>query len=155
MKFNENESLGRQCVSEIRRTLALKNINASGRTSAALGYKEDVGSLEVFFNNSEHAPAYTLQHGSGPHYNSEPKGFVEAIKKWVREKPNFTPFNGKTDEKSYDASAWAIIQHIRKYGTRRFNTFTDVWTGVQKEAEKEFQRRYSIYVKQQILEALK
>lgn len=155
MEFNGNESLGRQCVAEIRRTMALKNINASGRTSAALDYEESIGSLRVFFNKNEHAPAYSLQHGSGPHKNTQPEGFVEAIKRWVREKPNFTPFNGGRDEKDYDSSAWAIIQAIRRRGTRRYGTFTDVWTSVSEEAAKEFKRRYAIWVKQQIFDALK
>jgi hypothetical protein len=155
MKFNENESLGMQCVAEIRRILALKKINASGRTSAALTYEETPGSLTVGFNNSEHAPAFSLQHGSGPHRNSEPKGFVEAILRWVREKPNFTPFNGKRDAKSYDRSAWAIICHIRKYGTQRYGGFTDVWQSVYDDAVVEFRKRYAIWMRQQIKEVLK
>lgn len=155
MEFKENESLGEQCVDEIRRILELKNINASGRTSRSLDYRETPGSLEVFFNNSEHAPAFSLQHGSGPHRNSQPEGFVEAILRWVREKQSFTPLNGKKDNKSLNSAAWAIIQHIRKHGTKRYGDFTDVWQSVYEDAVVEFRKRYAIWVKQQIKDVMK
>ena len=154
MQFNPNDSLGKQCVAEIRRNMQLQTMNASGDTSRALEYEESPGHLRVFFNNPNHAPAYSLQHGSGPHFNSQPEGFVEAIIRWVRVKPGFRPSGGNADA-AYNRAAWAIVTKIRRYGTNRFGGFTDIWTSVYNDAVVEFGKRYAIYVKQQISDALR
>lgn len=105
------EEMARQCVEEIRRQMDIQGINASGRTSASLGYEVEPNHVTIFAEG-EHAPILTLQRGSGPHLNSEPEGFVEAIKKWVAIR------FASEDAERRDSIAWAVITKIRKEGTK-------------------------------------
>lgn len=52
-----------QTRDEIRANMVSKNINASGRTSAAFGIREDATSIALVLGEGQHAPLETLEIG--------------------------------------------------------------------------------------------
>lgn len=136
-----------ETITRIRDAMAKENINASGDTSKSLqGVETDYRLTIKAVGN--HAPFRTLQHGSGPHKKDYPKGFVDAIQKWVRIKPNFTPFvvrKGADKEQQYTDAAWAIIGAIRRRGTKRYlRPRNDIYTPYLKKCIDDFKRKVAI-----------
>lgn len=137
------KGIAAKAIDAIRSRMASEGINASGRTSASLRGEDDDTHV-LIWAEGEHAPFATVQHGGGPHRNSEPLGFEEAIRRWVREKPGFVPHQreGEDLEHALDRAAGAIIHKIRREGTGRYShPRDDIYSPALDAAVEEFKRR--------------
>lgn len=145
-------NIAARAIAAIRERMAVEKINASGRTSASLRGEEDGTHLRILAEG-EHAPFRSVQHGGGPHVNSEPNGFEEAIREWVRVKPGFTvaQHQGEDLEHALNRAADAIIHTIRELGTLRHrHPRADIYTPALDSAVAEFREM----VKQILIEKI-
>lgn len=151
---DEPRGIAAKAIAAIQSRMASEGINASGRTSASLRGEEDESHMKIWAEG-EHAPIRTVQHGGGPHRNSEPRGFEEAIHEWVRVKPGFAPEQreGESFERALNRAAGAIIHSIRERGTRRHRSpRDDIYSPALDAAVSEFREKVkSILVKKIIL----
>lgn len=147
---DEPKGIAAKAIAAIQSRMASEGINASGRTSASLRGEEDNEHLRIWAEG-EHAPFRTLQHGGGPHRNSEPRGFEEAIREWVRIKPGFAPAQreGESFEQALNRAAGAIIHSIRERGTLRHRSPRgDIYSPALEQAVGEFREKVkSILIK--------
>lgn len=127
------EEIAERCIADIKQRMTAVDAVATGSTYRALSFESEPNHLTIFLEG-RHAPAVTLQRGSGPHYNSEPKGFVEAIREWV-------DVRFKTaDPLRKKRLTWAIVTKIRKEGTALFRSgqTRDVYSAALERAEEDF-----------------
>ena len=132
------EGIGERCVNSIRAAMSSANENASGRTSASLGYKEDNYNLLVFADG-EHAPFRTTQWGNKP----TPKGgngFLPQIIQWVKDKRLSVDVKPtETLEQAQSRAGRAIYAKIWREGTERYKSpRQDIYTPALDAAIDEF-----------------
>ena len=135
------DSIGAACVDTIRAAMAAAGINASGRTSNSLGFKESAYDLEVFAEGS-HAPIFTLQNGNKPTPQGG-NGFLPAIIQWVEDKGlPVSPRGDETPERALRRTASAIYWSIWRNGTGRYRQpRADIYTPALDKAVADFAER--------------
>lgn len=132
------EDVGAKCVAAIQAAMSSAALNASGRTSASLGYKQDTWRLTVFADG-EHAPIFTLQNSVKPTPRGG-NGFLPEILQWVKDK-GLTVKQGPRQslESAQKAAAQAIYHSIWERGTRRtYPPRKDIYSPALDEAIRSF-----------------
>lgn len=116
----------------IRQKLATKGINASGRTSAAIGVHQIASGFQLgkFSNGSRTAPIETLEIGRPA--GAVPHGFKSIIYQWTIDKGITTESNSHRW-----AIATQIAKKIRDEGTERHKHHVDVYSTITKEAARD------------------
>ena len=104
-----------QARDEIRANMQTQNINASGRTSAALQVRQNGSRIELVKVAGENAPFQTLQYGRSG--GKVPAGFYYIIKQWTRDKG--LSFSNETERGTF---AFFTARKIAREGTRRHET---------------------------------
>lgn len=104
-----------QARDEIRANMQAQNINASGRTSAALQVRQNGSRIELVKVAGENAPFQTLQYGRAG--GKVPAGFYYIIKQWTRDKG--LSFADETERGTF---AYFVARKIAREGTRRHET---------------------------------
>lgn len=104
-----------QARDEIRANMQTQNINASGRTSAALQVRQNGSRLELVKVAGDNAPFQTLQYGRAG--GKVPAGFYYIIKQWTRDKG--LSFADETDRGTF---SYFVARKIAREGTRRHET---------------------------------
>ena len=132
------EDVGAECVASIQAAMAAANLNASGKTSASLGYQQGTWRLTVFADG-EHAPFATLQNSVKPTPQGG-DGFLPQILQWVKDKGlSVTQGPRQTLESAQRAAAGAIYHSIWERGTRQtFPPRKDIYTPALDEAVDRF-----------------
>lgn len=145
------EGIGERCVNSIRGAMASANENASGRTSASLGYKEDNYNLLVFADG-EHAPFHTTQWGNKPTPTGG-NGFLPQIIQWLKDKcldVDVKPT--ETLEQAQARAGRAIYTKIWREGTERYKTpIQGIYTPALDAAVDEFTNKVAGAVVKMIL----
>lgn len=132
------EDVGAKCVADIQAAMSAASLNASGRTSASLGYKQDTWRLTIFAEG-EHAPIFSLQNSVKPTPQGG-NGFLPEILQWVKDK-GLTVKQGPRQslEAAQKAAAQAIYHSIWERGTRRtFPPRKDIYSPALEEAIRSF-----------------
>lgn len=104
-----------QARDEIRANMQTQNINASGRTSAALQVRQNGSRIELVKVAGENAPFQTLQYGRAG--GKVPAGFYYIIKQWTRDKG--LSFDNETERGTF---AYFVSRKIAREGTNRHKT---------------------------------
>lgn len=133
-----SENVGAECVAAIQAAMSAANLNASGATSASLGYKQGEWELEIFADG-EHAPIFTLQNSVKPTPRGG-NGFLPEILQWVKDK-GLTVKQGphQSLEAAQKAAAQAIYHSIWERGTRRtYPPRKDIYSPALDEAIRSF-----------------
>lgn len=104
-----------QARDEIRANMQTQNINASGRTSAALQVRQNGSRIELVKVAGENAPFQTLQYGRAG--GKVPAGFYYIIKQWTRDKG--LSFSNETERGTF---AYFAARKIAREGTSRHET---------------------------------
>lgn len=104
-----------QARDEIRANMQTQNINASGRTSAALQVRQNGSRIELVKVSGDNAPFQTLQYGRSG--GKVPAGFYHIIKQWTRDKG--LSFSTETERGTF---AYFVARKIAREGTRRHET---------------------------------
>lgn len=133
-----SEDIGAKCVAAIQEAMSTATLNASGRTSASLGYKQGIWALEIFAEG-KHAPIPTLQNSVKPTPRGG-NGFLPEILQWVKDK-GLTVKQGphQSLEAAQKAAAQAIYHSIWERGTRRtFPPRKDIYSPALEEAIRSF-----------------
>lgn len=116
------DELGGEVVAMIRGGMDAAGVNATGRTSKAIGWEASEWRLTVFAAAGRRAPVDTLEHGRGP--GAMPA--VADIIEWLDAK-GITPRGGGA--KAKERAAWLIARKIATEGTdRHANPRKDVYT---------------------------
>lgn len=101
-----------QARDEIRANMQTQNINASGRTSAALQVVQGGGKIALIKAEGQNAPFVTLQYGRAG--GRVPAGFYEILKQWSRDKGlSFA------NEQERGTFAYFLARKIAREGTKR------------------------------------
>lgn len=132
------EDVGAKCVADIQAAMSAASLNASGRTSASLGYKQDTWRLTIFADG-EHAPIFTLQNSVKPTPRGG-NGFFPEILQWVKDK-GLTVKQGPRQSlaSAQKAAAQAIYHSIWERGTRRtYPPSKDIYSPALDEAIRSF-----------------
>lgn len=132
------EDVGAKCVADIQAAMSAASLNASGRTSASLGYKQDTWRLTIFAEG-EHAPIFSLQNSVKPTPQGG-NGFFPQILQWVKDKGlSVTQGPRQTLESAQRAAAGAIYHSIWERGTRQtIPPRKDIYTPALDEAVDRF-----------------
>lgn len=109
---NTIASILTQARDEIRANMQTQNINASGRTSAALQVRQNGSRIELVKVAGENAPFQTLQYGRAG--GKVPAGFYYIIKQWTRDKG--LQFDTESKRGTF---AYFVARKIAREGTRR------------------------------------
>lgn len=104
-----------QARDEIRANMQAQNINASGRTSAALQVVQRGTKIELIKAEGQNAPFQTLQYGRVK--GRVPRGFFYIIQQWTRDK-GFSFEN----EKHRNAFTAYVVNKVKTEGTNRHET---------------------------------
>ena len=112
---NTIASILTQARDEIRANMQTQNINASGRTSAALQVRKIGSRLELVKVAGDNAPFRTLQYGRAG--GKVPAGFYYIIKQWTRDKG--LSFANETERGTF---AYFVARKIAREGTQRHET---------------------------------
>lgn len=110
-----------QARDEIRANMQTQNINASGRTSAALQVRQNGSRIELVKVAGDNAPFQTLQYGRAG--GRVPRGFYEILKQWSRDKGlSFA------SERERGTFAYFLAKKIAREGTdRHTHPRTDIY----------------------------
>lgn len=139
--FGGVEDIGAKCVGSIRAAMAAGDVNASGATSASLGYRQSQWELTVYAEG-KHAPIFSLQNSVKPTPRGG-DGFLPEIVQWVRDR-GLTVRRGprQTEEAAQWAAARAIYHNIWENGTRRtFPPSKEIYSPALAEAVEDFTRQ--------------
>lgn len=129
-----------QVRDEIRANMQTQNINASGRTSAALQVVQRGTKIELIKAEGQNAPFQTLQYGRAG--GNVPAGFYYIIKQWTRDKG--LPFSNETERGTF---AYFVARKIAREGTLRHETpNTQVYSEPIKKATEEVAKVVKDYV---------
>lgn len=129
-----------QARDEIRANMQTQNINASGRTSAALQVRQVGSRFELVKVAGENAPFQTLQYGRAG--GKVPAGFYYIIKQWTRDKG--LSFANETERGTF---AYFVARKIAREGTRRHETpNTQVYSETIKKATEEIGKEVRQYI---------
>lgn len=104
-----------QARDEIRANMQTQNINASGRTSAALQVRQNGSRIELVKEAGENAPFQTLQYGRSG--GKVPAGFYYIIKQWTIDKG--LQFDTESKRGTF---AYFTARKIAREGTKRHET---------------------------------
>jgi hypothetical protein len=104
-----------QARDEIRANMQAQNVNASGRTSAALQVVQRGTKIELIKAEGQNAPFQTLQYGRGG--GKVPAGFYSIIKQWTLDKG--LSFDSETERGTF---AYFVARKIAREGTQRHKT---------------------------------
>lgn len=147
-----SEDIGAQAVAAIQAAMSAANLNASGATSASLGYKQGVWELEIFAEG-KHAPIRTLQNSVKPTPQGG-NGFLPQILQWVKDK-GLTVKQGprQTLEAAQRAAAGAIYHSIWERGTRQtFPPRKDIYSPALDEAVVKFSEQVAAAITVELIE---
>ena len=137
---NTIASILTQARDEIRANMQTQNINASGRTSAALQVRQVGSRFELVKVAGENAPFQTLQYGREG--GKVPAGFYYIIKQWTRDKG--LSFANETERGTF---AYFVARKIAREGTRRHETpNTQVYSEPIKKATEEIGKEVRQYI---------
>ena len=129
-----------QARDEIRANMQAQNINASGRTSAALQVVQRGTKIELIKSNGDNAPFQTLQYGRAG--GKVPAGFYYIIKQWTRDKG--LSFANETERGTF---AYFTARKIAREGTQRHKTPNDqVYSEPIKKASESIAKVVKDYV---------
>lgn len=138
-----------QARDEIRANMQTQNINASGRTSAALQVRQNGSRIELVKVAGENAPFQTLQYGRGA--GRVPVGFYNIIKQWTRDKG--LSFANETERGTF---AYFVSRKIAREGTRRHDTpNTQVYSEPIKKAVESVSQEVRKYITNSMREVIK
>lgn len=112
---NTIASILTQARDEIRANMQAQNINASGRTSAALQVRQNGSRIELVKEAGDNAPFQTLQYGRLG--GKVPAGFYYIIKQWTRDKG--LQFDTESKRSTF---AYFVARKIAREGTQRHET---------------------------------
>lgn len=145
-------SIGERCVTTIRDRMRDGHIDASGETSASLGYKESEFDLEIFAEGP-HAPFRTTQHGAKPTPKNGP-GFLQEIINWTYEKNLDIEPRGMEDEfDAHNRVGRAIYRKIWSEGTDRYQVpRSDIYSPALALAVDEFTAKVAGAVVKKIID---
>jgi hypothetical protein len=131
-----------QARDEIRANMQTQNINASGRTSAALQVRQNGSRIELVKVAGENAPFQTLQYGRAG--GKVPAGFYYIIKQWTRDKG--LSFNNETERGTF---SYFVARKIAREGTNRHKTpNTQVYSEPIKKAVESLRKDVRRYILQ-------
>lgn len=137
---NTIASILTQARDEIRANMQTQNINASGRTSAALQVRQVGSRFELVKVAGENAPFQTLQYGRAG--GKVPAGFYYIIKQWTRDKG--LSFANETERGTF---AYFVARKIAREGTRRHETHnTQVYSEPIKKATEAIGQEVRRYI---------
>lgn len=129
-----------QARDEIRANMQTQNINASGRTSAALQVVQRGTKIELIKAEGQNAPFQTLQYGRAG--GNVPAGFYYIIKQWTRDKG--LSFANETERGTF---AYFTARKIARDGTQRHATPNEqVYSDPIKKATEEVAKVVKDYV---------
>ena len=129
-----------QARDEIRANMQTQNINASGRTSAALQVVQRGTKIELIKAEGQNAPFQTLQYGRAG--GNVPAGFYYIIKQWTRDKG--LSFANETERGTF---AYFTARKIAREGTQRHATPNEqVYSDPIKKATEEVAKVVKDYV---------
>lgn len=129
-----------QARDEIRANMQAQNINASGRTSAALQVVQRGTKIELIKAEGQNAPFQTLQYGRAG--GKVPAGFYYIIKQWTRDKG--LSFDTETERGTF---AYFTARKIAREGTKRHETPNEqVYSEPIKKATEEVAKVVREYV---------
>ena len=129
-----------QARDEIRANMQTQNINASGRTSAALQVVQRGTKIELIKAEGQNAPFQTLQYGRAG--GNVPAGFYYIIKQWTRDKG--LSFANETERGTF---AYFTARKIAREGTQRHETPNEqVYSDPIKKATEEVAKVVKDYV---------
>lgn len=119
--FDEVEKILFEIRDEIKREMAAKNINASGRTSNNIMVERYEGGIRLVIAAGDVAPLYTLETGRAG--GGVPRGFTDILEQWSRDK-------GLTfaDDKERRSFAYLLGRKIAREGTQRHWEPTNVYS---------------------------
>lgn len=138
-----------QARDEIRANMQTQNINASGRTSAALQVRQVGSRLELVKVAGENAPFQTLQYGRAG--GKVPAGFYYIIKQWTRDKG--LSFVNETERGTF---AYFVARKIAREGTHRHETpNTQVYSEPIKKATEAIGQEVRRYILQSVQATIK
>lgn len=138
-----------QARDEIRANMQAQNINASGRTSAALQVRQVGSRIELVKVAGENAPFQTLQYGRGK--GRVPRGFFYIIQQWTRDKG----FNFE-NEKHRNAFTAYVVNKVKTEGTNRHETpNTQVYSEPIKKAVEAVGQEVRRYILQSVQSDIK
>lgn len=138
-----------QARDEIRANMQMQNINASGRTSAALQVRQNGSRIELVKVAGENAPFHTLQYGRSG--GKVPAGFYYIIKQWTRDKG--LQFSNETERGTF---AYFTARKIAREGTSRHETpNTQVYSETIKKAVEAVGQEVRRYILQSVQATIK
>lgn len=138
-----------QARDEIRANMQAQNINASGRTSAALQVRQNGSRIELVKVAGDNAPFQTLQYGRGK--GRVPRGFFYIIQQWTRDK-GFSFEN----EKHRNAFTAYVVNKVKTEGTNRHETpNTQVYSEPIKKATEAVGQEVRRYILQSVQATIK
>lgn len=138
-----------QARDEIRANMQTQNINASGRTSAALQVRQNGSRLELVKVAGDNAPFQTLQYGREG--GKVPAGFYYIIKQWTRDKG--LQFDTESQRGTF---AYFTARKIAREGTKRHETpNTQVYSEPIKKAVEAVSQEVRRYILQGVQTTIK
>lgn len=146
---NTIASILTQARDEIRANMQAQNINASGRTSAALQVRQNGSRIELVKEAGDNAPFQTLQYGRAS--GKVPAGFYYIIKQWTRDKG--LQFDTESKRGTF---AYFVARKIAREGTKRHETpNTQVYSEPIKKAVETVSQDVRRYILQSVQTTIK
>lgn len=133
----------------ILQNMAAKNVNASGRTAAAIVVEQTApSSWRLVKKAGNNAPLMTLEVGRPA--GAVPRGFYYIIKQWTRDKGL-----AFATERERGTFSYFVARKIAREGTRRNKQNIDIFTTATKEARKLIRKNLGAIVRATLVNDVK